>query len=89
MNEIEKLLNKGHQRAGLLAVLTGVLQTSSCEATKKSIISTLEHIFDEYPVDDTIERLTIMTMKDASDKEDDREAQMKEMFDKIMDILKN
>jgi hypothetical protein len=89
MNEIEKLLNKGHQRAGLLAVLTGVLQTSSCETTKKSIIQTLERIFSDYPVDDFIEQVTVMTMKETSDKEDDREAQTKEMFDKIMSILKN
>ena len=89
MNEIEKLLNKGHQRAGLLAVLTGVLQTSNCEATKKSIIQTLERIFSDYPVDDFIEQVTVVTMKETSDKEDDREAQTKEMFDKIMSILKN
>jgi hypothetical protein len=90
MNEIEKILNKGHQRAGLLAVITGILQTTSCDATKKSIINTLEHIFDEYPVGDTIEKVTVLTMKaEVEDKEDTSEANMKAMFDQIMYILKN
>jgi hypothetical protein len=87
MNEIEKILNKGHQRAGLLAVLTGVIQSTSCEATKKSIINTLEHIFDEYPVGDTIEKVTVLTMKAEADSE--VKDPTKEIMDQIMDILKN
>ena len=90
MNEIEKILNKGHQRAGLLAVITGILQTTSCDATKKSIINTLEHIFEEYPVGDTIEKVTVLTMKaEAEVKEDTSEINAKAMFDQIMYILKN
>ena len=90
MNEIEKILNKGHQRAGLLAVVTGVLQTSSCEATKKSIAGTLKHIFDEYSVNDDIERMTKRAMNEVLDqKEDTSEADVKAMFDQIMDMLKN
>lgn len=87
MNEIEKILNKGHQRAGLLAVITGILQTTSCDATKKSIINTVEHIFEEYPVGDTIEKVTVLTMKAEAGSE--VKDPTKEMFDKIMDILKN
>jgi hypothetical protein len=87
MNEIEKILNKGHQRAGLLAVVTGVLQTSDCEATKKSIIGTLEHIFDDYPVGDDVERMTKRAM--ALDQKNDAEDKMEEMLKKLMDMLKN
>ena len=90
MNEIEKILNKGHQRAGLLAVVTGVLQTSSCEATKKSIAGTLKHIFEDYSVNDDIERMTKRAMNEILDqKEDTSEADVKAMFDQIMDMLKN
>ena len=90
MNEIEKILNKGHQRAGLLAVVTGVLQTSSCEATKKSIAGTLKHIFEDYSVNDDIERMTKRAMNEVLDqKEDTGEADVKAMFDQIMDMLKN
>ena len=90
MNEIEKILNKGHQRAGLLAVVTGVLQTSSCEATKKSIAGTLKHIFEDYSVNDDIERMTKRAMNEVLDqKEDTSEAGVKAMFDQIMDMLKN
>ena len=90
MNEIEKILNKGHQRAGLLAIVTGVLQTSGCEATKKSIASTLKHIFDEHSVGDDIERMTKRAMNEVLDqKEDTSEADVKAMFDQIMDMLKN
>ena len=90
MNEIEKILNKGHQRAGLLAIVTGVLQTSSCEATKKSIAGTLKHIFEDYSVNDDIERMTKRAMNEILDqKEDTSEADVKAMFDQIMDMLKN
>ena len=90
MNEIEKILNKGHQRAGLLAVVTGVLQTSGCEATKKSIAGTLKHIFEDYSVNDDIERMTKRAMNEILDqKEDTSEADVKAMFDQIMDMLKN
>ena len=89
MNELLELLNKGHQRAGLLAVLTGVLQTSSCEATKKSIANTLKHIFDEYSVNDDIERMTKCVMEEVLSKKDEGEDEMKTIMDQIMDILKN
>ena len=87
MNEIEKIVNKGHQRAGLLAVITGILQTSSCEATKKSIIGTLEHIFADYPVGDDVEKMTKRAM--ALDQKNDAEDKMEEMLKKLMDMLKN
>jgi hypothetical protein len=90
MKGLEDILNKVHQRAGLLAVITGVLQTSSCDATKKSIASTLKHIFDEYSVNDDIERMTKRAMNEVLDqKEEDAEAKMKKMFDEIREILKD
>jgi uncharacterized phage protein gp47/JayE len=90
MDELLELLNKGHQRAGLLAVLTGILQTSSCEATKKSIIGTLELVFSDYPVGDTVEKMTKLAMKEVvEDKKDTSEADVKAMFDQIMEMLKN
>lgn len=90
MNPLEEILNKTHQRAGLLAVVTGILQTSECEATIRSIISTLEHIFKEYPVGDEIEKRTIETMDEARDPDRiDYSAQMRQMFEHINEILKD
>ena len=90
MNPLEEILNKTHQRAGLLAVVTGILQTSECEATTRSIISTLEHIFKEYPVGDEIEKRTIETMDEARDPDRiDYSAQMRQMFEHINEILKD
>ena len=90
MNELLELLSKGHQRAGLLAVITGVLQTSSCDATKKSIASTLKHIFDEYSVNDDIERMTKRAMNEVLDqKEDSVEDQLKEMINMMKEALKD
>ena len=90
MNELEKMLNKGHQRAGLLAVMTGVLQTSSCDSTKRSIASTLKHIFDEYSVGDDIERMTKRAMNEVLDqKEDSAEDQLKSMINMMREALKD
>jgi len=90
MNEIEKILNKAHQRAGLLAVLTGVLQTSDCEATKKSIAQTLEHIFSEFSVDDDVEKFTKRAMNEVLDqKEDSFEDQMEKMLNMMREALKD
>jgi hypothetical protein len=90
MNPLEEILNKTHQRAGLLAVLTGVLQTSECEATIRSISSTLEHIFKEYPVGDELEKRIVETMDEARDPDQiNYSAQMKRMFEQIGEILKD
>jgi hypothetical protein len=90
MNELLELLNKAHQRAGLLAVLTGVLQTSDCEATKKSIAQTLEHIFSEFSVNDDVERITKSVMNEVlSKKEDSFEDHMKEMLNMMREVLKD
>ena len=90
MNPLEEILNKTHQRAGLLAVVTGILQTSECEATTRSIISTLEHIFKEYPVGDEIEKRTIEAMDEVRDPDRiDYSAQMRQMFEHINEILKD
>jgi len=87
--ELKDILNKGHQRAGLLAVVTGILQTSGCEATKKSIIGTLEHIFTDYPVGDDIERMTKRAMNEVLDqKEDTSELDLKAMLDQLREMLK-
>ena len=88
--EVKDIVNKGHQRAGLLAILTGVLQTSGCEATKKSIAGTLKHIFDEYSVEDDIERMTKRAMNEVLDqKEDSVEDQIQEMLERLKEILKD
>jgi hypothetical protein len=89
LNELQEFLNKGHQRAGLLAIMAGVLQTSSCDATKKSIAGTLKHIFDEYSVGDDIERMTKRAMNEVLDQKDDQEDQMKVMFERLRDLLKD
>ena len=90
MKGLEDILNKVHQRAGLLAIMTGVLQTSSCEATKKSIAETLKHIFEEYPVNDDIERMTKRVMNEVLEqKEDSVEDHMKEMLERLKEILKD
>jgi hypothetical protein len=90
MEEIKNFLNKGHQRAGLLAVLTGVLQTSDCMATKKSIAGTLKHIFDDHSVNDDIERMTKRAMNEVLDqKEDSVEDQLKEMINMMREALKD
>ena len=89
MNPLEEFLNKGHQRAGLLAIITGVLQTSDCEATKRSIANTLKHIFDEYSVNDAIERMTKRTMDEVLNQKDDTEDQLKGMLEQLREILKN
>jgi hypothetical protein len=90
MDSLEKILNRSHQRAGLLAVITGVLQTSECEATIRSISSTLEHIFKEYPVGDDIEKITVEAMNEARDPDQiDYSTQMKRMFEQIGEILKD
>jgi len=90
MDEIKKLLNQSQQRAGLLAVISGVLETTSCEVTKQSIANSLTRIFSQYVVDDEIERITLMIMKDALEAtKNNVEAQMKEMMNQINDILKN
>jgi len=90
MNSLEKILNRSHQRAGLLAVITGILQTSECEATIRSISSTLEHIFKEYPVGDDIEKITVEAMNEARDPDQiDYSAQMRQMFEQIREILKD
>jgi hypothetical protein len=89
MDEFLELVNKGHQRAGLLAIITGVLQTSDCEATKRSIANTLKHIFDEYSVNDAIERMTKRTMDEVLNQKDDTEDQLKGMLEQLREILKN
>jgi len=90
MKGLEDILNKVHQRAGLLAVITGVLQTSSCESTKKSIASTLKHIFDEHSVNDDIERMTKRAMNEVLEqKEDSAEDQLKEMINMMREALKD
>ena len=87
--EVKDILNKGHQRAGLLAVVTGVLQTSGCGVTKKSIASTLKHIFDEHSVGDDIERMTKRAMNEVLDqKEDTSEIDLKAMLDQLREMLK-
>jgi len=90
MNPLEKISNQIHQRAGLLAVITGVFQTCECEATVRSMASTLKHVFSEYPVGDFMEKATLMSIDDAlNSNKESLEDHMKEMMDKINEILKD
>jgi len=90
MNELEKMLNKGHQRAGLLAIITGTLQTTSCNSTKKSMASTLKHVFDQYPVGDDVEKMTRRGMDEVlDDKEDSAEDQLKSLIAMMREALKD
>jgi len=90
MNPLEKISNQIHQRAGLLAVITGVFQTCECEATVRSMASTLKHVFSEYPVGDFMERAALTSIDDAlNSNKESLEDHMKEMMDKINEILKD
>lgn len=90
MNPLEKISNQIHQRAGLLAVITGVFQTCECDATVRSMASTLKHVFSEYPVGDFMERATLTSIDDTlNSNKESLEDHMKEMMDKINEILKD
>ena len=89
MNELETILNKVHQRAGLLAIMSGVLQTSSCDATKKTIAHTLKHIFADHSVDDDIEKITKRDIEMVLDKKEEQEDKMKEMIAMMREVLKD
>lgn len=59
MNDLfEGLINQGKQRAGLLAVITGVFMTSDDEDTKRTMATVLDAVFKEHPVGDEIEKIT-------------------------------
>lgn len=52
------LLNQKRQRAGLLAVITGVLMTSEDEDTKRVVAAVVDAVFKDHPVGDDIEKIT-------------------------------
>jgi outer membrane lipoprotein-sorting protein len=59
MEELFKeLINQKRQRAGLLAVITGVFMTSQDEDTKRTMAVVLDNVFEEHPVGDDIEKIT-------------------------------
>lgn len=59
MEELFKeLLNQKRQRAGLLAVITGVFMTSQDEDTKRTMAAVLDTVFEDHPVGDEIEKIT-------------------------------
>ena len=90
MGPLEKIQNQIHQRAGLLALITGVFQTCDDEIVVRSMASTLQHIFSEYPVEDFVEKMTVASMNDAlnSDKEKLKD-QIDSMMSKLNEILKD
>ncbi len=57
MKELDLLITKASQRAGLLAVITGVLMTSQDEDTKRTMAVVLDRVFKDYPVGDEIEKI--------------------------------
>lgn len=52
------LINQKRQRAGLLAVINGVLMTTEDEDTKRTIAVVVDKIFKDHPVEDDIEKIT-------------------------------
>lgn len=88
MDPLQKLKNEAHQRAGLLAIITGIFTTYDDPALKASIASVLKDIFKNYPVGDMVEKLTLMSMGDFVNSDpDDMEDQMDKMMKDINDIL--
>ncbi len=55
---LKELINQKRQRAGLLAVVTGVFMTSEDEDTKRTMAAVLDNVFKEHPVGDDIEKIT-------------------------------
>ena len=55
---LKELINQKRQRAGLLAVVTGVFMTSEDEDTKRTMAEVLDHVFKDHPVGDDIEKIT-------------------------------
>jgi hypothetical protein len=83
MEELFKeLLNQKRQRAGLLAVITGVFMTSEDEDTKRTMAVVVDHVFKDHPVGDDIEKITRdQIQKYMVDKEEDPLREMlKNMF---------
>ena len=76
------LLNQGRQRAGLLAVITGVFMTSEDEDTKRTMATVLDIVFKEHPVGDEIENTTREQIKKylAKKEEDPLREMFKNMF---------
>lgn len=76
------LLNQGRQRAGLLAVITGVFMTSDDESTKRTMATVLDTVFKEHPVGDEIEKITKDQIQKylAKEEEDPLREMFKNMF---------
>jgi hypothetical protein len=79
---LKELINQKRQRAGLLAVITGMFMTSEDEDTKRTMATVLEHVFKDHPVGDDIEKITRdQIQKYMVDKEEDPLREMlKNMF---------
>jgi len=54
----EEFANTTKQRAGLLAVITGVFMTSEDEDTKRTMAVVLDQVFKDHPVGDDLEKRT-------------------------------
>ena len=76
------MITKGTQRAGLLAIITGVFMTSQDEDTKRTMAAVLDRIFKDHPVEDEIEKITKdQIQKYLVDEEEDT------LFDMLRQIL--
>jgi hypothetical protein len=85
MNDLfEGLINQGKQRAGLLAVITGVFMTSDDESTKRVMATVLNNVFEEHPVGDDIEKITKDQIQKylVEEEEDPLRELLKRMFSK-------
>lgn len=76
------LLNQGRQRAGLLAVITGVFMTSDDESTKRTMATILDTVFKDHPVGDDIEKITKDQIQKylVEEEEDPLREMLKRMF---------
>lgn len=85
MEELFKeLINQKRQRAGLLAVITGVFMTSQDEDTKRTMATVLDNVFKEHPVGDDIEKITKDQIQKylVEEEEDPLRELLRNMFNK-------
>ena len=76
------LINQKRQRAGLLAVINGVLMTTEDEDTKRTIAVVVDKIFKDHPVEDDIEKITKGQIQEylAEEEEDPLHELLRNMF---------
>lgn len=76
------LINQKRQRAGLLAVINGVLMTTEDEDTKRVVAAVVDAVFKDHPVGDDIEKITKNQIQEylVEKEEDPLRELLKNMF---------